>query len=91
MEQLSTFPDLVGPTSGNQLKIMSKEIVDLRTDFEKARDAKVEETCERFKYLMTMDRATACRVMKFIAQESGVTYLTIRRRLIKAGAYTPNK
>lgn len=82
---------MVGPTSGNQLKIMSKEFVDLRTDFEKARDAKVEETCERFKYLMTMDRATACRVMKFMAQESGVTYLTIRRRLIKAGAYTPNK
>ena len=67
------------------------EIVDLRTDFEKARDAKIKETCDRFNYLMTMPKATACRVMKFIAQESGNTYLTIRRRLIKAGAYTPTK
>ena len=70
---------------------MSKDIVDLRTDFEKARDAEVQETCERFKYLMTMEKATACRVMKFIAQEKGLTYLTIRRRLIKAGAYSPGK
>ena len=70
---------------------MSNEFVDLRTDFEKARDAEIQETCDRFKFLMTMDKATACRVMKFMAKESGLTYLTIRRRLIKAGAYTPGK
>ena len=68
---------------------MEKEIIDLRTDFEKARDAKIQETGERFRYLMTMPKATACRVMKFMAQESGVTYLTIRRRLINAGFYKP--
>ena len=68
-----------------------REIVDLRTDFEKAQDAKVQESVERFKYLMTMPKATACRVMKFMAKESGITYLTMRNRLIKAGAYKPKK
>ena len=65
------------------------EIVDLRTDYEKEQDAKFQSWADRYEYLMTMPKATPCRVMAFVAKEFGVTYLTVRTRLIKMGVYTP--
>ena len=70
---------------------MEKEIVDLRTDFEKERDAMYKACGERFNYLMTMPGATARRVFDYMAKEAGVTYLTMRRRVIKSGAFVPKK
>lgn len=71
---------------------MNKEdIVDLRTDLEKAREARYVEIGERFKELLMMPFATPTRVMRYLAKETGLTYLTVRLNLIRLGYYTPKK
>ena len=83
---------MVGPTFGNHFKrkYMKEEFVDLRTEREKMWDEQNEHTAERYKFLMTQPRATARRAMLHIAKEEGITLLSVRRRLIKAGVYTVN-
>lgn len=67
------------------------EIIDLRTDIEKEREAHYKEIGERFKELLKMPFATPTRVMRYLAKENDTTYLTIRINLIKLGFYTPKK
>ena len=67
-----------------------KEVIDLRTDNEKAREARYHEMGKRFNELMTMPFATPTRVFKYIAKEYNTTFLTVRINLIKLGYYTPN-
>ena len=80
---------MVDPTAGNQPKGMSmnEEFVDLRTEREKMWDEQNQRTAERFKFLMTQPKATPRRVMMYIAKEEGITMLSVRSRLVKAGAY----
>lgn len=68
-----------------------EEIVDLRTDLEKEHDAFYRELGERYKELIKMPFATPTRVMRYIANECGKTYLTVRINFIKYGIYTPKK
>ena len=75
--------------SGYKTEQMEK--IDFRTPFEKEREAMYIACGERFKQLMTMPHATARRVFEFMAKEAGVTYLTMRRRVIISGAFTPKK
>lgn len=64
--------------------------VDLRTDLEKAREAKYHEMGKRYNELIGLPFATPTRVFKYIAKEYNTTFLTVRINLIKLGYYTPN-
>lgn len=69
------------------MDLVMEEFVDLRTEREKEWDATNQRTAERYKFLMTQPKATPRRVMLYIAKEEGITLLSVRHRLVKAGAY----
>ena len=66
------------------------ENVDLRTDYEKNREAYYREIGEHYKELIKMPFASPTRVFRYLAKEYNTTLLTIRINLIKLGYYTPN-